>query len=515
MQAILNSKVKTLSDLRSFLGAANFYRRHLKNFTYSSALLTDKLKKTVPWSWGPAEQKCFDELKERLVNAQALAIPQREGELVMITDASDLGGGSVIFQWQPSTLSDHHAAQLRRCETQGVTPQGGLKHNYPDDFLLAPIGNWNWKWNETRQRYDVYEREILAGILTLSSQFRLVAGRKIIWLCDNKAVKFFLDQPPPNNARLRRWYTFLAQFPITFEHLAGLKNEFCDWLSRHDFDAKIQMSTEKLAQEAFARMDQQIDLSIQLFVLQLPFEISETDYDDNLDTIWAELEAHQPQILQGKLWYRTDRQLYCERKLVIPNHKLEAALRHCHVLNGHPGPERTVLIFLQNFFSELSRRKLIEKATSIFVDCHTCILSKPNRETSDRGILMALPIPQCVNSFICIDFIQLDLFNNFDYVLTIVDALSRFAVFVPCNKHVTGEKVFHMIVSEWISRFGKPSEILSDNEIRFVSKQSFYQRSFNIYGIKVSFSIPYRAQSNGLCERTNRSFFAKSPCIVT
>ena len=94
----LELEYRNLTDLRSFLGAANFYRRHLKNFTYSSALLTDKLQKTVPWSWGSSEQKCFEELKERLVNAKDLAIPQREGELVMITEDSDLGGGSVIFQ---------------------------------------------------------------------------------------------------------------------------------------------------------------------------------------------------------------------------------------------------------------------------------------------------------------------------------------------------------------------------------------------------------------------------------
>ena len=117
VQAIMNSKVNNLTDILSFLGAANIYRRHLKNFTYLSALFTDNLKKTVPWSWGSEEQKCFDELKQRLVNAQDLAIPQREGELVMITDASDLGGGSVIFQWQAPNLSDHHSAQFRKCET--------------------------------------------------------------------------------------------------------------------------------------------------------------------------------------------------------------------------------------------------------------------------------------------------------------------------------------------------------------------------------------------------------------
>ena len=50
IQAILKFKIQNLKDLRSFLGAANFYRRRIKNFTFCSAPLTDKLKKTVPWS---------------------------------------------------------------------------------------------------------------------------------------------------------------------------------------------------------------------------------------------------------------------------------------------------------------------------------------------------------------------------------------------------------------------------------------------------------------------------------
>ena len=31
---------KGLHDVRSFIGACNFYRRHIKNFTYTSAVLT-------------------------------------------------------------------------------------------------------------------------------------------------------------------------------------------------------------------------------------------------------------------------------------------------------------------------------------------------------------------------------------------------------------------------------------------------------------------------------------------
>ena len=38
---------KGLYDVRSFIGAGNFYRRHIKNFTYTSAIRTDLFKKST------------------------------------------------------------------------------------------------------------------------------------------------------------------------------------------------------------------------------------------------------------------------------------------------------------------------------------------------------------------------------------------------------------------------------------------------------------------------------------
>ena len=52
---ILDDPEKGLHDVRSFVGACNFYRRHIHNFTYSSAPLTDLIKKTTPRSWTASE----------------------------------------------------------------------------------------------------------------------------------------------------------------------------------------------------------------------------------------------------------------------------------------------------------------------------------------------------------------------------------------------------------------------------------------------------------------------------
>ena len=84
---------KGLHDVRSFVGACNFYRRHIHNFTYSSAPLTDLIKKSTPWRWTARGEECFQELKKKIVSSNCLGVPRPEGEIVLITDASDVGGG--------------------------------------------------------------------------------------------------------------------------------------------------------------------------------------------------------------------------------------------------------------------------------------------------------------------------------------------------------------------------------------------------------------------------------------
>ena len=89
---VRNDPVKGLKDLRSFIGAANFYRRHVRNFTYSSAILTDLQKKGAAWRWGEQEQLAFEELKAKLAACSVLGVPRPRGEIILVTDASDVGG---------------------------------------------------------------------------------------------------------------------------------------------------------------------------------------------------------------------------------------------------------------------------------------------------------------------------------------------------------------------------------------------------------------------------------------
>ena len=66
---------KGLHDVRSFIGTCNFYRRRIHNFTYSSAPLTDLIKKTNPWRLTKKQEVCFQELMKKISSTNCLGYP--------------------------------------------------------------------------------------------------------------------------------------------------------------------------------------------------------------------------------------------------------------------------------------------------------------------------------------------------------------------------------------------------------------------------------------------------------
>ena len=60
-------------------------------------------------------------------------------------------------------------------------------------------------------------------MLVLSSQSRLPGTNPIVWLCDQEPVKRVQKGPPPQNAKLKRWWTYLSWFRLTVHHLQGIE----------------------------------------------------------------------------------------------------------------------------------------------------------------------------------------------------------------------------------------------------------------------------------------------------
>ena len=110
-----------------------------------------------------------------------LTVPHPKGQIVLITDASDVGGGGTIYQCQ-----ELNPAELTHCHyrTSGLNRDGSLRRDYPTSELrLVPPGHWNWKWKQARSNYSTHDQELLAGILVLSSQSRLLGSNPIREKC--------------------------------------------------------------------------------------------------------------------------------------------------------------------------------------------------------------------------------------------------------------------------------------------------------------------------------------------
>ena len=90
---------ESITEIRSFLGLAGYYRRFIEKFSLLAAPLTRLTKKDVKFEWCSNCEKSFLELKKRLISAPVLTIPVPGGKLLVYTDACLVGLGCVLMQW--------------------------------------------------------------------------------------------------------------------------------------------------------------------------------------------------------------------------------------------------------------------------------------------------------------------------------------------------------------------------------------------------------------------------------
>ena len=94
---IRDDKTRGVKDITAFLGSCNFYGSHIPTFTYSSQLLTDLTKKTVPWKWTPEHEDQVQEIKKKRTSLRLLGTPAPDGQFVVITHASLVGAGGTLL----------------------------------------------------------------------------------------------------------------------------------------------------------------------------------------------------------------------------------------------------------------------------------------------------------------------------------------------------------------------------------------------------------------------------------
>ncbi|GJW49781.1 putative reverse transcriptase domain-containing protein [Tanacetum coccineum] len=99
IEAVNNWKApRTLTEVRSFLGFAGYYRRFIDNFSKIAKSLTILTQKSKTFDWGEEQELAFQTLKDKLCSAPVLALPDRPEDFVVYCDASEIGLGYVLMQ---------------------------------------------------------------------------------------------------------------------------------------------------------------------------------------------------------------------------------------------------------------------------------------------------------------------------------------------------------------------------------------------------------------------------------
>ena len=194
----------TQTEIRSFIGLCNVYRRFVKNFARIAAPLNNKLHKDQPKSFGALtdeEFEAFATLRNHLINPPILALPKVGKKYIVETDACDEQVGCVLLQEQ---------------DTEG-------------DF--RPIGYWSRTLNPAERNYTTTERECLAIVWSILMLRPYIEGTRFTVRTDHDSLRWLLNLADASG-RLARWRLRLAEYEYDVVHRPGIKHQAPDALSR-------------------------------------------------------------------------------------------------------------------------------------------------------------------------------------------------------------------------------------------------------------------------------------------
>lgn len=406
-----------------------------------------KDKSLIPWT--DESIKAFEQCKQSLKSAVTLSFPSPEAPLALMTDCSNTCAGAVLQQREGETWK--------------------------------PLGFFSTKLSETQQRYSTYDRELLAIYLAIKHFRHLIEGRPITIYTDHKPIVYSLQKnavSKNDTPRRIRQLDFIMQFCTEIRHISGMENIVADCLSRISAIDVSSTDESPLDYEKLAEAQKN---------------------DEELNNLMKLKQLTFKKILIPNC----SEPIQCEVSMnrarpYLPKRYRVSAFNAVHGIS-HPGT-RTTRKMMQDRYIWKGMNKDVTEWVKCCIDCQK---SKVQRHTVS-------PHGHFVHSD-RFDHLHMDIVgplmycNGYRYIVTMVDRKTGWPEAFPV-KDITAETVADIMYSGWISRFGCPLNLTTDQGSTFLSQ--LFEHLAKRMGIRKFRTTAYHPQSNGIVERWHRSLKA-------